>query len=339
MSASNLAGSRRPQVGRSVILMYHRVAEVEFDPWNLTVHPDRFAEQLDVLSSDYEVVPLGRVLARPDSLRHRVALTFDDGYSDNLAAARRLAGRGIPATYFVVAGQIGADREFWWDEVERIFLASDALPPTLDLALTTSRLELSLAEDGSSSPKSELDRSWRADRAPTTLRQRAYLAAYSALRGLGHHERDEALERLFEWARTNRRSRENMRALDETELQTLAALDGADIGGHTVTHPVLSSLSAQEQYAEITSGRARLREITGTAVESFAYPHGTPRDYTAGTVKIVADAGFLRACAAVGGCVGIGADPYQLPRFMVEDWTGAEFDSQLRAVFEGGGDG
>jgi peptidoglycan/xylan/chitin deacetylase (PgdA/CDA1 family) len=340
MSASNTTGSRTTRDGRTVILMYHRVTEADFDPWNLIVRPDRFRQQLEVLSVNHEVVPLRRVLAEPNSFRDRVALTFDDGYADNLVAARNLAESGIPATYFVAAGQIGVDLEFWWDEVERIFLASETLPASLELDLAASRLELSLAGDGSPSQSSALDRSWRAECAPTTPRQRAYLAAYGALRGLGHRERDDALERLFEWAETTRQSRENMRALDEGELQTLAALDGAEIGGHTVTHPVLSSLSAQEQHVEIATGRDRLREITGSAVDSFAYPHGTPRDYTAETVEIVADAGFLRACAAVGGGLRIGAaDPYQLPRFMVEDWTGAQFDCRLRAVFEGGGDG
>src|SRR5690348_144345 len=116
--------------------MYHRVTELASDPWSLVVHPDRFAAHLDVLDAAYDVVALSQALGESGSARHRIVLTFDDGYADNLAVASELAARGLPATYFVVDGQAGPDREFWWDEVERIFLASATLPATLDLALS-----------------------------------------------------------------------------------------------------------------------------------------------------------------------------------------------------------
>jgi peptidoglycan/xylan/chitin deacetylase (PgdA/CDA1 family) len=315
-----------------VILMYHRVTELASDPWSLVVHPDRFAEHLEVLDAAYDVVALSRALEAPRSARHRVVLTFDDGYADNLAVASRLAARGMPATYFVVGGQAGADREFWWDEVERIFLASETLPATLDLALPTAKLEMGLADQGSPSMRDEADRAWRADREPSTPRQRAYLAAYRALRPLGPRERDHALDRLAAWADSPRTPRDSMRPLRETELQTLASLDGAEVGGHTMTHPVLSSLPADGQRADVADGRNRLREITGRPVESFAYPHGADGDYTAETARIVAEAGFRRACAAVGGAIGAPADAFRLPRFMAEDWSGRELDRRLRGV-------
>jgi peptidoglycan/xylan/chitin deacetylase (PgdA/CDA1 family) len=315
--------------------MYHRVAELELDPWGLVVHPSRFAEHVEVLDASFDVVALPRALEDPDSARDRVVLTFDDGYFDNLAVARQLAERGLPATYFVVGGQVGAELEFWWDEVERVLLASDTLPATLDLALPTAKLELTLDETGPSSTRTESDRGWRADRGPTTLRQRAYLDVYRALRALSDRERDHALDRLAVWADSTRTPRESMRPLRETELEMLASLEGAEVGGHTMTHPVLSNLPAERQRAEVADGRTRLREITGRrSIESFAYPHGAAGDYTAETAQIVADAGFLRACAAVGGAMGATADAFQLPRFMVEDWTGAEFDRRLRAELD-----
>ena len=44
-----LARRLRPRPARPLILMYHRVAALRVDPWELAVRPDRFAEQLDVL--------------------------------------------------------------------------------------------------------------------------------------------------------------------------------------------------------------------------------------------------------------------------------------------------
>jgi peptidoglycan/xylan/chitin deacetylase (PgdA/CDA1 family) len=108
----------------AIVLLYHRVAELAHDPWGLAVAPARFAEQLQALATHFSPLPLGELAARMDSgdLPPRsVALTFDDGYRDNLATAEPLlAGYGVPATVFVVSWYVGAGREFWWDELEAL---------------------------------------------------------------------------------------------------------------------------------------------------------------------------------------------------------------------------
>ena len=37
---------------RGLILMYHRVADADLDPWGLSVSPAHFAEQLDIGRDD-----------------------------------------------------------------------------------------------------------------------------------------------------------------------------------------------------------------------------------------------------------------------------------------------
>ena len=57
-----------------------------------------------------------------------VAVTFDDGYADNLYEAARLLKRyDTPATFFITTGYIGTGYEFWWDELERIVPAEKYL--------------------------------------------------------------------------------------------------------------------------------------------------------------------------------------------------------------------
>lgn len=110
--------------GAVAILLYHRVAELESDPLELAVTPRHFDEQLAVLRDTCTPVALADVprLLRARKLPKRpVALTFDDGYRDNLLAAKPLLERhGVPATVFVASGYVGADREFWWDELDRL---------------------------------------------------------------------------------------------------------------------------------------------------------------------------------------------------------------------------
>lgn len=104
----------------TLVLLYHRVADLPSDPWSLAVTPRHFAEHLEVLCAMARPVPL-REAAEGRAPRRAVAVTFDDGYSDNLYAARPLLERrGVPATVFVTTGGLDDGRELWWDELERI---------------------------------------------------------------------------------------------------------------------------------------------------------------------------------------------------------------------------
>jgi peptidoglycan/xylan/chitin deacetylase (PgdA/CDA1 family) len=104
-----------------VILMYHRVAEPAFDPWGLAVSPGCFREQMAMLAAERTVMPLDalvQALEAGNCPRYATAITFDDGYRDNLtSAAPILAESGLVAICFVSTGRIGAERPFWWDEL------------------------------------------------------------------------------------------------------------------------------------------------------------------------------------------------------------------------------
>lgn len=107
---------------------------------------------------------------------------------------------------------------------------------------------------------------------------------------------------------------------------------GHEIGAHTRTHPVLSSLSPSEQEEEIRGSREDLLAMNVGPILSFAYPLGS---YTATTVQIVKDADFESARSTIGGDnVTPVWDEYQLPRFSVEvnttfDQVKQQIDSAL----------
>lgn len=95
--------------GGGIVLVYHRIIERD-DPLGLSVSPAHFAQQLGVLREGWTVVPLADA-TRPGT----VAITFDDGYRDNVDAARRLVG--LPATLFISTGHVEDQRGFWWEQV------------------------------------------------------------------------------------------------------------------------------------------------------------------------------------------------------------------------------
>ncbi len=55
---------------------------------------------------------------------------------------------------------------------------------------------------------------------------------------------------------------------------------GLDFGGHTHTHPILTRLPLQEASDEIEISVERLTAALGARPLSFAYPNGSPRDFT-----------------------------------------------------------
>lgn len=108
----------------SLVLCYHRVAApAARDPWSLRVAPERFREQLEVLRRHAELVPLSELERRATrrGARPVVALTFDDGYADNLRTALpMLEAAAAPATFFVVSSAIERGTPFWWDQLAEL---------------------------------------------------------------------------------------------------------------------------------------------------------------------------------------------------------------------------
>jgi peptidoglycan/xylan/chitin deacetylase (PgdA/CDA1 family) len=99
------------------VLLYHRVAVTDVDSWRIAVHPERFAEHVELIATRFRVRPLVDLLDARDAA---VAVTFDDGYRDNLYVAKPLLERhDVPATVFVVSGYLDSGLDFWWDVLER----------------------------------------------------------------------------------------------------------------------------------------------------------------------------------------------------------------------------
>lgn len=112
LAVSRLRGILRALRRQALILVYHRIAEVKVDPWELAVRPDHFAEQLQVirrLGRPLSLRELVRSMRNGGIPRRAIVVTFDDGYADNLLQAKPLLDRAdVPATVFLTAGALAA---------------------------------------------------------------------------------------------------------------------------------------------------------------------------------------------------------------------------------------
>lgn len=322
-------GRRREHAG--LVLMYHRIAEGGTDPWGLCVAPDHFAEHLDVLTRTRRLMPLRRLAeaaGRGRLPRGAVAITFDDGYADNEHTARPMLERkDAPATVFVTTGYLGRTCEFWWDELDRIFLQPGTLPETLSLQLGSTTQTWGLDDAAEyRAVEAQRYRDWRTWEAAPTPRHTAYLELWERLYVLSNAEKQDALDALRAWAGSNAVARPSHRILTPAEVVAMGAGGGVAIGAHTVTHPALPTRSASEQRHEIRQSKADLEGLLGRSVVGFAYPHGR---HAAATVDEVRHAAFRFACTTEPGLVGASADLLTLPRVQVMDGDGEAFDRAL----------
>ncbi|MEO0664089.1 MAG: polysaccharide deacetylase family protein, partial [Planctomycetota bacterium] len=115
-------------------------------------------------------------------------------------------------------------------------------------------------------------------------------------------ERDAALGALLDEGGADRRAVVDALYLSEDEARALAAAGPVELGGHTVTHPVLARLGPDAQRAEIAGGRKGLEGVVGdVAGETFAYPYGRPWDFDEGAKAAARDAGYRWAVTTIAG--------------------------------------
>ena len=72
----------------------------------------------------------------------------------------------------------------------------------------------------------------------------------------------------------------------------MRSLSGWEIGAHTVTHPVLTSIDAEVAYEEVAASKRRIEEETGRPVRALAYPNGARGDFSDVVGAIIGEAGI-----------------------------------------------
>jgi peptidoglycan/xylan/chitin deacetylase (PgdA/CDA1 family) len=296
------------------VLIYHRVGR-SADPLRPRMATaDEFRGQMRVLARFFRPVALvdGLRRLRAGTLPSRaVAVTFDDGYKDNVQVALPiLSEQGIPATFFIATAYLDAGR-MWNDTVIE---AVRRLTPG-EHAFGHAGLEVI------SVPHS-------LDRRPLVL------DLLNAIKHRPQDERQEAADRLADLA-GQVLPRDLMMRRDDVKLLIEA---GMDVGGHTRTHPILSGLTVTGAEQEIAGGLDDLAAIIGHRPTLFAYPNGRRGlDYGDREVELLRRIGIEAAFVTNRGVVTCKSDPLQAPRLTPLHRRAGRFGMALwRAYSESG---
>lgn len=342
-----LRGVKAP---RTLMLLYHRVDDLEFDPQLLAVSLKNFDEQLSVLRNKYRVVNCSDLVSAGsgfDSPANTVIITFDDGYSDNLEHALPILQKHeVPTTFFITTGRVRKLTNFWWDALGSIIFGVANLPQSLELKLdVVTNWDLSDCSVVHTRAHTEQSHWNLISENDPTSRHKLYRACAHYLRGSSELERARVLDQLEQWSERGLSEASEQEvgkafslalacnALTDENIVELAQSPLIELGSHTVSHPVLSTLSLAEQRAELSDSKQYLEKLLGKNVSGFAYPYGTRADYTSDTVALTKELSFKFACTNIPEAIWPGTDRFQLPRLLVRDCDGDYFEEWLAAWF------
>jgi peptidoglycan/xylan/chitin deacetylase (PgdA/CDA1 family) len=301
--------------GRALIIMYHRVSD-EPDYLGLCVTPAHFDRQLALLARSARVLPMAELAALitdPAPLDGDIAaITFDDGYRDNLDVAQPILARhGLPATVFVTTDFVDGTRQPVGERLREAIVAmwGRALP----------------AKSWPMSGADEIDRQGR-----VALQRRgdeAQLARLAfALTDLDWPRCQTLLDELASLGGVAAGG--SSRMLDWAGVRALAAR-GIEIGSHTLSHAILSRTPRADAEREVVESKQRLERELAAPVRGIAYPNGRDSDFRESDVACARRAGYTYACTTERGVNAAGADVFRLARLGAGDYAGGIFDLRL----------
>jgi peptidoglycan/xylan/chitin deacetylase (PgdA/CDA1 family) len=285
---------------RLAILRYHAICGPEgysYASPSICISPEAFEAHVSYLAANYNVVSLPEAVHNIRTGRplppNAVAITFDDGYADNLGAARTLARYGLTATFYITAGCMGGGEPFWPSELRYLIHGLREAGITLTSAVGTVRLLVD-TDEARDTAVGQLTRLFKAH--PIAVRE----SLRDQLRRLSGASMPPV---MLTW----------------DEIREMRRL-GMTIGSHTMTHPNLPNAGLTAARDELFGSRIRLEEEVGAPVTMFSYPNGGAERYLTPLVQqVVKEVGYEAATTSRNAFASAGSDLYALERIEVEE--------------------
>jgi peptidoglycan/xylan/chitin deacetylase (PgdA/CDA1 family) len=243
------------------VLMYHRILPAE-DPRfrgeepGMIVTPQSFRQHMRTIKTLFDVLPLSEWMERRGKgqplPRRACAVTFDDGWLDNLEYALPiLVEEQVPATIFAVSSLVGTRQQFWPNRLAHLLTAAAVDRGHDSFAWLR---QLPGYADGA-------------------LSRDAVAAIIDACKRFTDPQLAERLERMESAANVSPPDAPSL--MDWAQLRQVQASGLVEIGSHTRHHYRLTDdLPAPLLYDEVVGSRQQLEEGLGAPVKLFCYPNG-----------------------------------------------------------------
>lgn len=297
------------------ILMYHGVTRKSFSPLQWTqLHIDNFEAQLDCVKKNYNVISAQELLDN-NEFDNAVIVTFDDGLKNVYDhALQLLKERDLAAIIFVLPELSEKGQPIWPDMIRDIFL-------------NTSADAIDLTEYGLSAFKVKNKSS----------EQRVAMAG-QLVEKLKETESDQRLQVLSllenKYGTPLEKFNPEYKLMNPDEIKELANGDIIEIGPHTNTHPILSTMCIEDQFKEVAGCLEQLDKNNIKHTMIFAYPNGRACDFTDDTINILKGNKIRMAFTTEDGFYKPGDDMYRIKRIPIgADMSIYEFRARLSGFY------
>jgi peptidoglycan/xylan/chitin deacetylase (PgdA/CDA1 family) len=226
--------------GAVVVLTFHRVVrESEYRKVHslpgIIVLQRTFEQLAAHIAKKYEAVDLSMAEPGEPDDRLRVAVTFDDGWSDNYANALPIAlAYGLPMAIFLCPGLADCNSPFWPEHVVALLRAAYPNATDEDIEAAIEKLKFSSPEESPSI--ADLAQARGSKRAPAEPR---------------------SPDSTLSW--------KEIAVMDQV---------GVVFGAHSHTHRILTGVADNAARWEVRESKAAIERALGKRCDLFAYPNG-----------------------------------------------------------------
>jgi len=290
------------------ILVYHGIDQVGQTHLNARfLSADLFEQQISYFKQHFSILPLKNLFegnTAPD--RMNIAITFDDGYRNNLTYALPILEKyEVPATFFIT-GIRDTDFPMLWADYLDIASHLSSAPVEIDGQVYQKRGREYYNAAGQSLKSVCKQRTWSFKK-----------LLYTAFPEAGHMEAWEEYKIYWEH-------------LTVEEIRQLAASPFAEIGVHGYLHDNLGVCDLEDASSVLSKAKRFLEKSTEKEMSSLAYPDGS---YSRQLVKAAKAMGFDQQYAADYLFAEDHTDPDIIDRFIINPFI--SLDNQIRTILSG----
>lgn len=322
--------NRRNGAG-TVIITYHGVVPrgypgIDRNLDGNLVTADSFRSQLKLLRERYHVISPGQFLQSQKSGQElpprSVLLTCDDGLRNTQTEMVPILQEfGMKCLFFVTGASISGSPVMLWHEELHLMLLSPAGSYLLRLP------EIGVHASAANTPERHA-LCWRLVKSLSGLDAQTRRGLMNEIRGQLGLSDDWSAKYLHDPFFNCR-----FRVLDQAGLRELQSA-GMTIGAHTISHSMLSQLSSEAAWKEISESRCRIEQAVGQPVWGLAYPFGYPRSVTRRDQRMAEAAGFTCAFLNAGGGLGAAGSRFAFPRVHVSaEMSLAEVEAHVSGFY------
>lgn len=276
---------------------FHRIGnsnETEFDPCVYSCTAEELDQHIKFFKQHFDIISLktlSEMLKSSSKLTSKyMCLTFDDGYIDNFSTALPiLKANNVTASFFIATGLIGSDIVPWWDKIA--FLIKYHQPQRLRLKEWKDEVFYGGCEEQFIRNVLHAVKTCRlsAQKQIDLLEQELlHQNGYPPADFMGWHHLKELLDA------------------------------GMELGAHSHNHDILTKLSEEELFYELSHSKALLETNLSEEISAFSYPVGNKSAYNYKVIEGLMNTGYYLAFNFQQGINTHPADnPYDLHRFPI----------------------